>query len=71
MFERASEYFLDAISTLLQVDMIASGEYLFKAGGVCRSLYLIASGSAETVKFEPQTQQWVVSGKTQGCGVQE
>ena len=61
MFRRTSDYFLDAISTLLQVDVISPGEYLFKAGSVCRSLYIIASGSAETVKLDNQTQQWTVS----------
>jgi len=60
MFSRTSDYFLDAISTLLQVDVVASGEYLFKSGDVCRHLLIIASGTAETVKIDPQSQQWMV-----------
>jgi len=66
MFSRTSSYFLDAISTLLQVDIVPPDEYLFKAGGVCRSLYIIASGVAETVKFDSSTQQWAVSEEMYG-----
>jgi len=61
MFQKTSNHFMDAISTLLQVDVISPGEYIFKAGTVCRNLYIIVSGAAETVKLDPQTQQWVVS----------
>jgi len=61
MFARTSSYFMDAISTLLQVDELPAGEHLFKAGSVCRSLLIIASGMAESVSLDPQTQQWVVS----------
>ena len=61
MFSRTSSYFLDAISTLLQVDEIPAGEHLYKSGSVCRSLLIIASGTVETVILDPSSQQWVVS----------
>ena len=61
MFQKTSSHFLDSVSTLLQVDLISPGEYIFKAGTVCRNLYIIVSGTAETVKLDANTQQWVVS----------
>ena len=46
---------------MLQVDVVASGEYLYKTGGVCRTLYIIASGVAETVVYDPQAKEITVS----------
>lgn len=62
IFQKTSDYFLDSVSTLLQVDVLVSGEYLYKAGSVCRSLYIVASGTVETVKLDPEKHDWTVQG---------
>jgi len=69
IFIRTSDYFVDAISTALQVDEIAPGEYLYKMGAVCRSLFIIASGVAETIKLDALSQQYVVSRRLSFFGV--
>lgn len=66
IFTNTSDHFIDAISTLLQLEVVAPGEYLYKAGAVCRSLLIIASGNVETVMAEPSSQQILVSERWRG-----
>ncbi|GAB5032884.1 potassium channel skor-like [Nannochloropsis oceanica] len=58
IFEKTSDYFLDSISTLLDMEIFGVGDYVYKADDICRSLYVVASGSVEVGKMNPETNEF-------------
>ena len=61
IFEKTSDYFLDSISTLLDMEIFGVGDFVYKADDICRSLYIIASGSVEMGKVNMDTNEFEVS----------
>ncbi|TFJ86293.1 hypothetical protein NSK_002501 [Nannochloropsis salina CCMP1776] len=60
IFTKTSEYFLDSVSTLLDMELFGVGDYVYKADDICRSLYIVASGSVEVGKMNSETNEFEV-----------
>jgi hypothetical protein len=54
-----SEYFLDSISTLCDMEVYAVGDFVYKADDICRMLYIIQSGNVAILDSDAAPDQHV------------